>query len=150
MNTSFLLEALQAWWRGGDLLMPVILLTGLVLYARIGTLAWLLICGVLPSQDQSAIARELILIRVLAAVLPLLGLLGTVAGMVETFAALSRADGAAAGAASGIGLALTATQYGIALAIPALLAETVLRRRAQVLQAHDSTPLYEPGTEAAC
>jgi biopolymer transport protein ExbB/TolQ len=87
---------------------------------------------------EAELTRGLGLIRVLTTLLPLLGLLGTVAGMVASFGALAApaagaADATARSASAGIGQALTATQYGLALAIPAVVAELILRRRAATL-----------------
>lgn len=60
---------------------------------------------------------------------PLLGLLGTVLGMIDAFAALSRAGGNAnpAQLANGISAALTHTFLGLFLAIPCLASFGVLR-----------------------
>jgi biopolymer transport protein ExbB len=66
--------------------------------------------------------RHLAIIRVLAAAAPLLGLLGTVSGMIHTFDAMHRFGFGSSGLlASGIAEALTATQCGLALAILLLL-----------------------------
>jgi biopolymer transport protein ExbB len=66
--------------------------------------------------------RHLALIRVLAAAAPLLGLLGTVSGLIRTFEAMHRFGFGGSGLlASGIAEALTATQCGLALAILFLL-----------------------------
>ena len=60
---------------------------------------------------------------------PLLGLLGTVLGMIDAFAALQSAKGAAnpADLAGGISAALTHTFLGLMLAIPCLAAFGVMR-----------------------
>lgn len=60
---------------------------------------------------------------------PLLGLLGTVLGMIDAFSALQAAGGAAKPAelAGGISAALTHTFLGLALAVPCLAAFGVLR-----------------------
>jgi len=60
---------------------------------------------------------------------PLLGLLGTVLGMIDAFAALSRAGAAAnpSDLSYGISLALTSTMMGLLLAVPCLGAFGVLR-----------------------
>jgi biopolymer transport protein ExbB len=60
---------------------------------------------------------------------PLLGLLGTVLGMIDAFAALNRAGGNAnpAQLANGISAALTHTFMGLFLAIPCLASFGVLR-----------------------
>ena len=62
-------------------------------------------------------------ISILIAAAPLLGLLGTVMGMVETFESLSsRAGGGSVeGLARGISMALITTEAGLAVAIPAVL-----------------------------
>lgn len=101
------------------------------------TLAWRKWLAQYVAVAESAeLTRGLAAIRVLALALPLLGLLGTVSGMVETFGALAAgpgAGGSAQRASAGIGLALTATQYGMALAVPAVISEWLLRRRAEDL-----------------
>jgi biopolymer transport protein ExbB len=60
---------------------------------------------------------------------PLLGLLGTVLGMIEAFSAMQAAEGAASPGelAGGISTALTHTFLGLLLAIPCLAAFGVLR-----------------------
>jgi len=92
------------------------------------------------AAEEAELTRGFLLIRVLTLCLPLLGLLGTVTGMVDTFGSLaverSGASGSAQQASAGIGLALTATQYGMALAIPAVVAEWLLRRRVEDLVHH--------------
>jgi len=73
-------------------------------------------------------------IGVLAAVAPLLGLLGTVLGMIETFQVISDfGTGNARAMAGGISLALVTTQTGLLVAIPGLLESGRLRRRAEHL-----------------
>jgi biopolymer transport protein ExbB len=84
----------------------------------------------LALAEAEQLARGFALCRALTACLPLLGLLGTVTGMVDTFGSLGGRSGVAAQQASaGIGLALTATQYGMALAIPAVLWDWLLSWR---------------------
>jgi biopolymer transport protein ExbB len=66
--------------------------------------------------------RHLAIIKVLAAAAPLLGLLGTVSGLIRTFDAMHRFGFGNSGLlASGISEALLATQCGLALAILLLL-----------------------------
>lgn len=90
--------------------------------------------------EEMDLSRGFTVIRALTASLPLLGLLGTVTGMVDTFTQLGIAgmgSGVVAQTASaGIGLALTATQYGMALAIPAVAWEWALGRRVAQLASH--------------
>ncbi len=77
----------------------------------------------------------LALIGVLAAVAPLLGLLGTVTGMIGTFDILSVfGTGNAKGMAGGISEALITTQTGLLVAIPGLYMKGFLDRRARNLK----------------
>ncbi len=79
----------------------------------------------------------LAVIGVLAAIAPLLGLLGTVTGMIGTFDVLSVfGTGNARGMAGGISEALITTQTGLLVAIPGLYMKSFLERRARNLQRH--------------
>ncbi len=79
--------------------------------------------------------RRLAVIAVLAAIAPLLGLLGTVLGMIETFQVISDfGTGNARALAGGISVALVTTQTGLLVAIPGLLASARLRRIAEELR----------------
>lgn len=81
------------------------------------------------------LARGLAAVTVLAAVAPLLGLLGTVVGMVRTFDVIAMfGTGHARELAGGLSQALVTTQAGLLVAIPGLLAGAVLRRRARRLE----------------
>ena len=74
-------------------------------------------------------------IAVLAAVAPLLGLLGTVLGMIETFQVISFfGTGNARALAGGISVALVTTQTGLLIAIPGLIFSGRLRDRAELLR----------------
>lgn len=65
---------------------------------------------------------------------PLLGLLGTILGIMDTFTALAQGQVSDPGQVSrGIGLALTATAIGIATALLGLLGHNILNRCAHVL-----------------
>lgn len=157
--TGLIADAL-AWWSGGDLLMPVMLAVSLALYAMLADRSMRLwgarrqdradgLRAAIRAQpegvrraaairacaiaDADALARGSALILALAAALPLLGLLGTVTGMIGTFHGLGAGGSAARHAGSGISLALTATQYGMALAVPAILWERLLAQRASAL-----------------
>ena len=73
------------------------------------------------------------IIHACIAIAPLLGLLGTVSGMVDTFSDILT-GGYLLEMSGGIGQALRTTQYGLAIAVPGLLAETILARRRKRLQ----------------
>ncbi len=79
--------------------------------------------------------ERLAVIGVLAAIAPLLGLLGTVLGMIETFDVIAVfGTGNSRAMASGIGVALVTTQTGLLVAIPGLLMSNRLGRAAQQLR----------------
>lgn len=76
--------------------------------------------------------RGLPLIAIAAATAPLLGLLGTVTGMMETFRLITVfGSGDARQLASGISEALITTEYGLVVAIPALILHALLSRKVQ-------------------
>ena len=83
--------------------------------------------------DKKVSARLWILDTIVTAA-PLLGLLGTIFGIMETFNALAAGGVSDPAAVSrGIGTALIATAVGIATALLGLLGNNVLNRRAQVM-----------------
>lgn len=69
----------------------------------------------------------------IAAITPLIGLLGTVVGMIEVFAVIVSADGASrtADLAGGISRALVTTAAGLTVAIPALMFHRYFLRRVE-------------------
>ncbi len=78
--------------------------------------------------------RYITTIIVLAAAAPLLGLLGTVTGMISTFDVMAQyGTGNAKAMASGISEALITTQAGLFIAVPGLFMGNFLRRRAENL-----------------
>ena len=73
-------------------------------------------------------------IALLSGVAPLLGLLGTVTGMVTTFSVIAEfGTGNARALASGISEALITTQTGLVVAVPGLFLATILLRRTNQL-----------------
>jgi biopolymer transport protein ExbB len=91
----------------------------------------------LESILQEAILRELprlerflSVLAVLGAVAPLLGLLGTVTGMIDTFRVITlHGTGDPRMMSGGISEALITTELGLAVAIPVMLLHTFLSRR---------------------
>jgi biopolymer transport protein ExbB len=84
---------------------------------------------------RNTLRGRLAAIAVLAGVAPLLGLLGTVLGMVETFDVISVfGTGNARAMAGGISVALVTTQSGLIIAIPGLFISGALARRARNLE----------------
>jgi biopolymer transport protein ExbB len=85
-------------------------------------------------RQRRELEKRLALIAVLAGIAPLLGLLGTVLGMVETFDVIAFfGTGNARALAGGISIALITTQTGLLVAIPGLLMSNRLGRMAQRL-----------------
>ncbi|REL26910.1 hypothetical protein DXX93_10235 [Thalassotalea euphylliae] len=81
-------------------------------------------------QIKQEIERGLSAIAVTAAVAPLLGLLGTVSGMIQTFKLMTLFGAGDANAVSGgISESLVTTELGLIVAIPALVAHALMSRR---------------------
>lgn len=144
-------ESWSIWRAGGALMVPLSLLAfGLFfaeirLHLRIRRHRAEQAGGQMPPRpglsapDQFAIRRNRVLqpidrrIRhyaVLVGVCPLMGLLGTVAGMTSTFEGIARpgAGNLSQDVAGGISEALVTTQAGLLVAIPGMILLAVLRR----------------------
>ena len=82
-------------------------------------------------EEEKEIRKFNRLIMTIVAAAPLLGLLGTVIGMIETFDSLGDMSlfSQSGGIAGGISQALITTQMGLAVAIPGLIVNGVLQRR---------------------
>ncbi|MEK7414266.1 MAG: MotA/TolQ/ExbB proton channel family protein [Planctomycetota bacterium] len=110
-----------------------------------GNLAAILRCGIDRIHDprqarEAAIDAELIaaesrltrgigMLVLLASIAPLLGLLGTVTGMIDLFGVIAtQGAGQARGLSGGISEALITTQAGMLVAVPLLVAHAVLVR----------------------
>ena len=86
------------------------------------------------AEESSYLNRGLATVAVLAAVSPLLGLLGTVTGMIETFQSITLfGTGDPKLMSGGISQALVTTQLGLAVAIPLVLFHSLLTGRANRL-----------------
>jgi biopolymer transport protein ExbB len=82
-------------------------------------------------EEEKELRRFNRLIVTIVTAAPLLGLLGTVIGMIETFDSLGDMSlySQSGGIAGGIAQALITTQMGLAVAIPGLIVNGVLQRR---------------------
>ncbi len=80
---------------------------------------------------QQEISRYGVLVKVIVMISPLLGLLGTVSGMIETFDSLAEMAlfTQSGGIAGGVSQALLTTQTGLAVAIPGVLMQVNLMRK---------------------
>lgn len=85
-------------------------------------------------RQEDYVKRSVGTISLLAAIAPLLGLLGTVGGMIKTFAVIAEyGTGNARALASGISEALITTQTGLVVAVPGLFLAGFLARRSELL-----------------
>lgn len=151
-----------SWFAAGGPLMPVMLGLSLWLYALIAERAFVLFAPgtrtayrrhelarlmasphanqidrhaeAIALAEHPELTRGLLVIRALVVAMPLMGLLGTVQGIMGTFAGLLEGDHARM-SAQGVGEALITTEYGLAVAIPAVLADWLLNRRVRRLVA---------------
>jgi biopolymer transport protein ExbB len=83
-------------------------------------------------RDTPKLESGLTLLKIIAAVAPLMGLLGTVTGMIVTFQAITIfGAGDPKAMAGGISSALITTVLGLLVAIPTVLLHTVVNGRAQ-------------------
>lgn len=86
-------------------------------------------------EQRPRIRRFLTVITVLAATAPLLGLLGTVTGMIATFDVIAIfGTGNAKALSGGISKALITTQSGLLVGIPGLFMSRLLMRRADAIE----------------
>jgi len=86
------------------------------------------------TREIPVLENGLSMIKLLAAVAPLLGLLGTVTGMIATFQSISLfGTGDPKLMASGISQALVTTMLGLYVAIPLLFLHSLVSSRSRVL-----------------
>ncbi len=85
--------------------------------------------------EQQGLEKGLSLVKLFAAVSPMLGLLGTVTGMIQTFQVMSQDDAQSMGLmAQGISLALTTTALGLMVAMPLLFVHNRLQSLVDSIQ----------------
>ncbi len=81
-------------------------------------------------EEEQRLARGIRPLATIAQIAPLLGLLGTVTGMIIAFAEISsQGTGNPAALADGIGQALVTTAAGLIVAIPTLIGQNILSSR---------------------
>ena len=85
----------------------------------------------------SLIERRTVFVSTLVAAAPLMGLLGTVLGMLQTFFGISTSGGTetAGVVAAGISEALVTTQTGLTIALPGLFIVMIIQRQRMRLEA---------------
>ncbi|MCG9694184.1 MotA/TolQ/ExbB proton channel family protein [Vibrio sp. Isolate22] len=83
-------------------------------------------------DEQTHLEKGLSMLKLLAALAPMLGLLGTVTGMIETFQVITQfGNGDPKVMAGGISMALVTTVLGLVAAMPLLLAHNILSTQAE-------------------
>ena len=93
----------------------------------------------------SKLLRKIEVLNVIGNVAPMLGLLGTVYGMIMVFSKIVQEGDMpdASQLANGVGIALVTTFWGLVVAIPALAAYAVIRTRIDSLTSHTMTIAQE-------
>jgi biopolymer transport protein ExbB len=83
-------------------------------------------------QEISGLQRGLVVMEIVIGVAPLMGLVGTIYGLIMLFGAMGAAAGPeSAKFAAGIAVALNATLFGLLAAIPSLVAWSYFNRRVE-------------------
>ncbi len=86
-------------------------------------------------DEQTHLEKGLSMLKLLAALAPMLGLLGTVTGMIETFQVITQfGNGDPKVMADGISMALVTTVLGLVAAMPLLLAHNILSTQAESIR----------------
>ena len=95
-------------------------------------------------DEMAWIERRIPFLAVLITAAPLLGLLGTVAGMLVTFSGMAAGSDAPIDTIStGISTALVTTQAGLVIAIPAAFLLALLKRQSETTHLELQTQLHE-------
>ena len=154
---QFLVEAWESVQEGGIVMIALIILSLILYRSAFGTLFFVkgfsankirerldegaskTELEIVYSQSRrefgELVSRQVAFIGMLAAAAPLLGLLGTVMGMLETFESLSqRAQETATQVSGGVRFALVTTQAGLMVAIPAIFIIQWIKRVANARQ----------------
>jgi biopolymer transport protein ExbB len=86
-------------------------------------------------QEMVRLESGLVVLEVITGVAPLLGLLGTVSGLVHVFSHLGLSAGASdtKGIALGISEALNTTIFGLSIAVPSLIAFSYFSKRVEAM-----------------
>lgn len=100
-------------------------------------------------QTQTVLSSYRRGIQVLCKVAPLLGLLGTVSGMIETFSSLVNMEmfSESGGVGGGISEALISTQMGLMIAVPGVIAGKLLDKKEETLKMEMYALPLESGPE---
>ena len=94
--------------------------------------------------------RGLVFLEIIVGAAPLLGLLGTVTGLVKVFSNVSIDTGLPdpASFTQGIALAMTTTVLGLSVAIPCLIANSYFQRRVETYAVQIESLLEQMGLKS--
>jgi len=86
-------------------------------------------------HEMVRLERGLVVLEVVTGIAPLIGLIGTVSGLISVFASLGLSTGAADAKriALGISEALTCTLFGLGIAVPALVGFVYFSKKVEVM-----------------
>lgn len=86
-------------------------------------------------QEMVRLERGLVVLEVITGIAPLLGLIGTVSGLVHVFSHLGLSAGASdtKGIALGISEALNTTIFGLSIAVPSLIAFSYFSKKVEAM-----------------
>jgi biopolymer transport protein ExbB len=86
-------------------------------------------------HEMVRLERGLVVLEVITGIAPLIGLIGTVSGLIHVFASLGLSAGAADAKriALGISEALTCTIFGLGIAVPSLVAFVYFSKKVEVM-----------------
>jgi biopolymer transport protein ExbB len=86
-------------------------------------------------HEMVRLERGLVVLEVIVGIAPLLGLIGTVSGLIHVFASLGLSAGAADAKriAQGISEALSTTIFGLGIAVPSLVAFVYFSKKVEVM-----------------
>ena len=96
-------------------------------------------------HELVVLERGLIVLEIITGIAPLLGLIGAVSGLVHVFSALGLSSGASntQQIARGIAEALNATVFGLAIAVPTLVAFSYFSKKIEVMSVEMETLVVE-------
>ena len=86
-------------------------------------------------HEMVRLERGLVILEVITGIAPLIGLIGTVSGLIHVFASLGLSAGAADAKriALGISEALTCTIFGLGIAVPSLVAFVFFSKKVETM-----------------
>jgi len=118
-----LMNLFRIWEEGGALMWPLILLSVVLYYQIFDLLIRFFAIEKNPLQEElNFIESRLSLVSRMIKVVPLVGLLGTVLGIIATFSVIGiDIENQEKEIALGISEALITTQYGLLISIPAMV-----------------------------